>query len=62
MAERMACPHAQVAVERKGGLAAERDRAGPAALAEDDDYLVIQIKVAGERDPGRLRDPCSAAR
>jgi hypothetical protein len=34
--ERMAGPHAPMAVERQGGLAAERHRPGSAALAKDD--------------------------
>jgi hypothetical protein len=55
--EGVAGAHAQVAVEGKGGLATKGDRSGPAALAEDDDHLVVQVEIAGEHDPSRLRDP-----
>jgi hypothetical protein len=39
--EWVAGPHAQIAVQGKGGLAAERDCSRPAALAEHDDDLVV---------------------
>jgi hypothetical protein len=52
----LAGPLPQVAVQGQGGLAAKGDRSGPAALAEDDDHLVVEVEVAGEHDPGRLRD------
>jgi hypothetical protein len=32
---------------------------GAGGLAEDDDHLVVQVEVAGEHGPGRLRDPCA---
>jgi hypothetical protein len=48
--------HPQVTGKGKGRRAAERDRQRPATLAENDD-LVVQVEVAGEHDPGRLRDP-----
>jgi len=52
--ERVAGPHPEVAVEGKRGLAAEGNCPRPAALPEHDDHLVVQVKVAGEHDPGRL--------
>src|SRR6266542_1697311 len=56
MRERVAGAQAKVAVDREGGLAAEGDGALAAALAEDDDDLVVEVEVVGEHDAGGLGD------
>jgi hypothetical protein len=54
--------HAKVNGPGQGGLAAEGDHPGSSRLAKDDDHLVVQVEVAGEHDPGRLRDPHPVSR